>query len=537
MKDKKMILGIGVAFLFLATVSFTYAYFSTAIRNDSVKDQVVTTGTLSLRYVDGAEIVMNNIKPGQTITKTVYVANTGTLDASYNLVWQELNNNITKDEMLIEAACTRLDSTTETESGTCSAISSSAIGSNIIKKNVSIEPNIVHKYDITITFKEANADQNYNQGKDFSGVIGINEYKDTTPQAIYCNYDGDMTQGAEFVNGVYTYRYKQHMAYSEPMGQIGSSWENIDDDGWGVVISSDVTEENITEAPCTYINDKPIVSMSALFLKTNNYNIKTIDLSNFNTSNVTNMDAMFASYNITELKGLNVLDTSNVTSMQAMFYQNASTSLDLSNFDTSKVTNMHRMFVETYATELDLSSFDTSNVTDMSDMFPHSYAATINLSSFNTNKVTNMYFMFAGAHASVLDVSSFNTSNVTNMRAMFSTAKATEIKGLENFNTSKVTNMYNMFAYTQLETYDLSSFDTSSVTDMSYMFSTCENLKTIYVSNKFSNNVSYGPGMFSGCTSLVGGAGTTYDETKVDKTYAIIDGGTSSPGYFTLKTN
>ena len=80
-----MLLGIGVAFLFLATVSFTYAYFSTAIRNESVKDQVVTTGTLSLRYVDGAEIVMKNIRPGQTITKTV----TGTLDASYNLVWQE----------------------------------------------------------------------------------------------------------------------------------------------------------------------------------------------------------------------------------------------------------------------------------------------------------------------------------------------------------------------------------------------------------------------------------------------------------------
>ena len=41
--------------------------------------------------------------------------------------------------------------------------------------------------------------------------------------------------------------------------------------------------------------------------------------------------------------------------------------------------------------------------------------------------------------------------------------------------------------------------------------------------------------MFTGCTSLVGGQGTVYDSTKVDKTYARIDGGTSSPGYFTLK--
>ena len=41
--------------------------------------------------------------------------------------------------------------------------------------------------------------------------------------------------------------------------------------------------------------------------------------------------------------------------------------------------------------------------------------------------------------------------------------------------------------------------------------------------------------MFTGCTSLVGGMGTTYDENHVDKTYAHIDGGTSNPGYFTAK--
>lgn len=43
--------------------------------------------------------------------------------------------------------------------------------------------------------------------------------------------------------------------------------------------------------------------------------------------------------------------------------------------------------------------------------------------------------------------------------------------------------------------------------------------------------------MFSNTTNLVGGAGTVYDSTKTDKTYARIDGGTSSPGYFTLKNN
>lgn len=174
-RENKILFGVCLGIIFLISVSISYGYFSSTIRNDSVKDQVVTTGTLSLRYVDGAEINMQNITPGATVTKTVYVANTGTLNATYNLVWQELVNEITNDEMLIEGICTRLDGTSESVSGTCNNISSTPISSNVIKSAVSIEPNIIHKYDLTITFKEANASQNYNQSKKFSGVIGVKE--------------------------------------------------------------------------------------------------------------------------------------------------------------------------------------------------------------------------------------------------------------------------------------------------------------------------------------------------------------------------
>ena len=40
--------------------------------------------------------------------------------------------------------------------------------------------------------------------------------------------------------------------------------------------------------------------------------------------------------------------------------------------------------------------------------------------------------------------------------------------------------------------------------------------------------------MFYNCTSLVGGAGTTYNSSYTDKTYARIDS-SSTPGYFTSK--
>ena len=222
-----------------------------------------------------------------------------------------------------------------------------------------------------------------------------------------------------------------------------------------------------------------------------------------------------------------------IVSMSYMFGGSKATTLDVSNFDTSKVTYMNGMFSNSQATTLDVSNFDTSNVTDMSNMFDGSKATTLDLSNFDTSNVTDMSSMFHSSQVTTLDVSNFNTSNVTDMDSMFYYSQATTLD-LSNFDTSKVTNMKYMFQSSQATTLDVSSFDTSKVTNMSYMFYNFTNLKTIYVSNKFNTDkVTDSTNMFSGCTNLVGGAGTKYNSSYVDKKYARIDGGTSNPGYFT----
>jgi len=176
-KDQKTLLGVGLAFLLLMTVSFSYAYFSTSVSgNDEAKGITVTAGTLALTYTDSPEIVATNIRPGWSTTKVVTIKNTGTLDTNYNLVWQKLNNEISNNEMVISATCERLNSSGVTE-GTCDSIAESIINDKTIQKNISVESGITHKYTFTILFKETNADQNYNQGKKFSGVLGIEEYK------------------------------------------------------------------------------------------------------------------------------------------------------------------------------------------------------------------------------------------------------------------------------------------------------------------------------------------------------------------------
>ena len=177
MKDKKILFGTFIALLLLLTTGLSYAYFSASISgNENAKNVVVEAGTLSLVYTDGPEIKVENIRPGKTITKEVTVKNTGTLDTNYNIIWQSLINEIIKNELVISATCQRLNASGIVEE-TCNAISQAPISDMTIAKKISIESGITHKYTFTILFKETNADQNYNQGKEFNGVLGIEEYK------------------------------------------------------------------------------------------------------------------------------------------------------------------------------------------------------------------------------------------------------------------------------------------------------------------------------------------------------------------------
>ena len=101
---------------------------------------------------------------------------------------------------------------------------------------------------------------------------------------------------------------------------------------------------------------------------------------------------------------------------------NKMTSIDLSALDTSEVTNMSAMFSYCSSlTSLDVSKFHTSQVTDMSSMFGGCSSLTsLDVSKFNTSEVTNMNSMFSFCDSlTSLDVSSFDTSQVTDMNSMF----------------------------------------------------------------------------------------------------------------------
>ena len=333
------------------------------------------------------------------------------------------------------------------------------------------------------------------------------------------NYDhiAIMTEGRDFnskIRSLETTTNKiEHFKKSSTPPAITANAKNIEDEDsdYEIKLWLDPTDKiayYYTEPEKVYLNensggmfyheDTPAQYLDTLGNWFNN--IRDIDLSNFDTSKVTNMSSMF--WNMHSLTSLNIsnFDTSNVTNMSAMFYNMNLTSLDLSNFDTSKVTDMNAMFLNMWSlTSLNISNFNTSKVTNMSSMFNNTASLTsLNLSSFDTSKVTNMRSMFSYMrNLTSLDLSNFDTSKVTNMNSMFYCMLSLTTLDLSSFDTSKVTNMNSMFrSMSNLTTLDLSNFDTSKVTDMQGMFGDMLSLTSLDLSNFDTSKVTDMSSMF-----------------------------------------
>ena len=151
--------------------------------------------------------------------------------------------------------------------------------------------------------------------------------------------------------------------------------------------------ENLTNIDVTNLDTSQVTDMSYMFDSAGySASIFTLDLSGWDTSQVTDMTYMFAytgtKSSIFTIKGLSSWDTSKVTNMSYMFGlagRNASTfTLDLSNWDTSKVTNMYCMFTfagyEANAFNLDLSNWSIDKKADIEDIF---YDAGYNATEWN----------------------------------------------------------------------------------------------------------------------------------------------------------
>ena len=222
-----------------------------------------------------------------------------------------------------------------------------------------------------------------------------------------------------------------------------------------------------------------------------NNTIKSLDMKNWDISNVTNMSNMFG--------GCAYL-----------------TSVDVSNWDTSNVTNMSKIFNGcTNLTSVDVSNWDTSNVTNMTYMFgstldlyggPYHYLVfnNINLKNINTSNVTNMSYMFCGCNKLTnIDVSGFDTSKVAYMGGIFNGCTNLTSVDVSNWDTSNVTDMNRMFFNCISLTFlDVSNWDISKVTLMDSIFYNCQKLSALDLSNWDISNININFTAFYICKEL-----------------------------------
>ena len=180
--NKIKIIVITLLIFIVSIAGISYAYFTIRVTgNEEASSMRLTTANLSLVYTDVQIVSGEYAQPGWTQTKTLTVYNDGNQTAYYNIIWRDLYNEVTNNELVISATCS-------STSGTCPAISETVVPTettlahNIrVKSNIEIPVGVTHTYTLTALFKETGSNQNYNQDKEFYGTLNIEEYNPPKP--------------------------------------------------------------------------------------------------------------------------------------------------------------------------------------------------------------------------------------------------------------------------------------------------------------------------------------------------------------------
>ena len=171
MKDKKIIILsiVGVLLLVSIVVVTSYAYFTANVSgNKDTNNVVITNGVMALEYKDGDEITLANAVPGNSVSKTFTVKNTGNVATNYTIYFSELSNKFVDKTDLVYTL-------TSSDGGKNVVQTQVPSKNDAMVSNYAIEAGKTHTYTLTITFLNKDENQNDNMNVSFSTKIGINE--------------------------------------------------------------------------------------------------------------------------------------------------------------------------------------------------------------------------------------------------------------------------------------------------------------------------------------------------------------------------
>jgi surface protein len=186
------------------------------------------------------------------------------------------------------------------------------------------------------------------------------------------------------------------------------------------------------------------------------------------------------------LLSIEELDTRNLTYLDYIFsYCSSLQSINTSNWDTRNVTNMQDAFSSSGISSLDVSNWITNNVIDMSYMFAYcvNLQSLDGINNWDTNLVNNMSSMFDSCFMlQSLDISNWNVSNVNNMSYMFSGTSLWTLD-LSGWYTYSLGDVSCMFMNCNSATIDIRNFDLTYAYNTDDIFAWCSSLQELRLDN------------------------------------------------------
>ena len=209
---------------------------------------------------------------------------------------------------------------------------------------------------------------------------------------------------------------------------------------------------------------------------------------NFNcidTSKITDMSDLFKGEIFDKLIfDVSEWNVSNVTNMERMFLGCDNFDNNLSKWDVSNVTNMERMFLGCRKFKgVGLSSWNVSKVENMSSMFKNCINFNDSLSNWNVSNVKFMSSMFYYCLLFDCNLSKWNVSKVKLFSEMFDNCENFKGTGINKWNTSSAQDTSFMFYECGKFNADLSKWNIENILDMRFMFTGCKRFKGIGLEN------------------------------------------------------
>ena len=202
-------------------------------------------------------------------------------------------------------------------------------------------------------------------------------------------------------------------------------------------------KDSITKVKTECDEGKAVVAPSSCSYLFSNFSILTsADLSNWDTSNLTNTVGLFSSCTSLEHLDLSGWDMSAVKTNLNMFSN--CKSLRVLTLKKWKTANVFPSFSEcSNLQSIDLSNWDTSATTSMSSLFSGcANLRSANLSGWDTSNVVNMSSMFKGCKSlSAINLADLKTTNAKSLNSMFAGCTSLEFLNLNDWDISELTTL------------------------------------------------------------------------------------------------